>query len=67
MVHHEIGNVMTKIGIYYNIKYSEKKHKRVEDNTEVNLTPLTSKCYVKNKLRKKLYIFNTHGKIHNIV
>ena len=56
---------MTKIGIYYNIKYSEKKHKRVEDNTEVNLTPLTSKYHVKNKLRKKLHIFNTRGIIHN--
>ena len=33
---------MTKIGIYYNIKHSEKKQKRIEDNTEVNLTPLTN-------------------------
>ena len=66
MVHHDIGNVMTKIGIYYNIKYIEKKHKRVEDTTEVNLTPLTSKYHVKNKLRKKLHIFNTRGIIHNI-
>ena len=65
MVHHEIENVMTKLGIYYNIKYSEKKHKRVEDNTEVNLTPLTSKYHVKNKLRKKLHILNTRGIIHN--
>ena len=36
-----------------------------EDDTEVNLTPLTSKYYVKNKLRKKINIFNTHGIIHN--
>ena len=61
-----IGNVMTKIGIYYNIKYSEKKHTRVEDNTEVNLTLVTSKYHVKNKLRKKLHIFNTRSIIHNI-
>ena len=58
---------MTKTRIYYNIKYSEKKHKRIEDNTEVNFTPLTSTYHVNNTLRKKRHIFNTNtsGIIHN--
>ena len=46
--------------------YNIVKRNTVEDNTKVNLTPTTSQYHVKNKLRKKLYIFNTRN-IHNII